>query len=257
MIDQQELGSVAGRDVYGPDGDKIGSVAQVYLDDQSGQPEWLTVHTGLFGMNESFVPLRDATVTEGRVEVPYDKSTVKDAPNVTADGHLEPEEERRLYEHYSLDWDTTRDADRAFDQAGYDSASDGHDTSGPNTDDAMTRSEEQVRVGTQTQESGQARLRKYVVTENVTETVPVRKEKAVLETEPVTSDHYDAATSGPGISDEKHEVTLHEERPVVEKTTQPVERVRLTTEEETDHETVSEEVRKEQIEAEGDISTRR
>ena len=235
MIEQQELGSVAGRDVYGPDGEKIGSVAQVYQDDRTGQPEWLTVHTGLFGMNESFVPLRDATVTGDRVEVPYDKSTVKDAPNVTADGHLEPEEERRLYEHYSLDWDTdwdrSRDTDRAFDLAGYDSATDGDETSGPNTDDAMTRSEEQVRVGTQTQESGQARLRKYVVTENVTETVPVRKEKAVLETEPVTSENYDAATSGADISEEEHEVTLHEERPVVEKTTQPVERVRLTTEE--------------------------
>ena len=61
MIEQQELGSVAGRDVYGPDGEKIGSVAQVYQDDQTGQPAWLTVHTGLFGMNESFVPLREAT----------------------------------------------------------------------------------------------------------------------------------------------------------------------------------------------------
>jgi stress response protein YsnF len=261
MIEQQELGSVAGRDVYGRDGEKIGSVAQVYQDDRTGQPEWLTVHTGLFGLNESFVPLREATVTGDRVEVPYDKSTIKDAPNVAADGHLEPEDERRLYEHYSLDWDTdwdrSRDTDRAFDLAGHDSASDGDETSGPNTDDAMTRSEEQVRVGTQTQESGQARLRKYVVTENVTETVPVRKEKAVLETEPVTSENYDAATSRSDISEDLHEVTLHEERPVVEKTTQPVERVRLTTEEETDHETVSEEVRKEQVEAEGDISTRR
>ena len=89
MIDQQELGSVAGRDVYGADGEKIGSVAQVYQDDRTGQPAWLTVHTGLFGMNESFVPLRDASVTGDRVEVPYDKSTVKDAPNVTADGHLD------------------------------------------------------------------------------------------------------------------------------------------------------------------------
>jgi len=261
MIDQQELGSVAGRDVYGADGEKIGSVAQVYQDDQTGQPAWLTVHTGLFGMNESFVPLRDASVTGDRVDVPYDKSTVKGAPNVTADGHLEPEEERRLYEHYSLDWDAerdrSRDTDRAFDLAGYDSTGDGHEASGPNTDEAMTRSEEQVRVGTQTQDSGRARLRKYVVTENVTETVPVRKEKAVLETEPVTPDNYGAATSGPNISEEEHEVTLREERPVVEKTTQPVERVRLTTEEETDHELVSEDVRKEQIETEGDITTRR
>jgi stress response protein YsnF len=205
-------------------------------------PTWFTVHTGLFGMNETFVPLREATVTGDRVEVPYDKATVKDAPNVSADGHLEPEEERRLYEHYSLNWDT------GYDREG---------TSGPNTDDAMTRSEEQVRVGTRTEESGRARLRKYVVTENITETVPVRKEKAVLETEPITSENYDAATSGADISDEAHELTLHEERPVVEKTTEPVERVRLTTAAQTHQETVSEEVRREQIEADGDIADRR
>ncbi len=136
MIEQQELRSVAGRDVYGPDGEKIGSVAQVYTDDQTGQADWFTVHTGLFGMNETFLPLREATVAGERVVVPYDKATVKDAPNVSADGHLEPEEERRLYEHYSLEWNTD------------DLTSDGQDTSGPNTDDAMTRSEEQVRVST-------------------------------------------------------------------------------------------------------------
>ncbi len=249
MIEQQELRSVAGRDVFGPGGEKIGSVAQVYADDHTGQPDWFTVHTGLFGMNESFVPLREATVAGDRVEVPYDKATVKDAPNVSADGHLEPEEERRLYEHYRLDWDAGNGRRPHFGRA--------RTPSGPNTDDAITRSEEQVRVGTQTEESGRARLRKYVVTENVTETVPVRKEKAVVETEPVTSENYDAATSGADISEEEHELTLHEERPVVEKTTQPVERVRLTTETQTGEETVSEEVRKEQIEADGDIADRR
>lgn len=248
MIDQQELQRVAGCDVYENNGDKIGSAGQVYLDDQTGQPDWVTVNTGLFGTNESFVPLRDASLNGDRIEVPYEKSTVKDAPNVAADGHLDPEQEQLLYRHYGMDW-----ADS--DDTGYDT-SEGHDTSGPTTDDAMTRSEEQLRVGTQSQESGRARLRKYVVTENVTQTVPVRKEKAVLETEPITPENYDAAESGPAISEEEHEVTLHEERPVVEKTVEPVERVRLGTEEQTEEETVSEEVRKERIEAGGDIGQR-
>lgn len=133
----------------------------------------------------------------------------------------------------------------------------GHDTSGPNTDDAMTRSEERVDVGTQEQEAGRVRLRKYVETEHVTQAVPVRKEKALLEREPITDSNVDQALDGPAISEEEHEVVLHEERPVVDKTTEPVERVRLGKDTEVADETVSEEIRKEQIEVEGDVDDRR
>ena len=133
----------------------------------------------------------------------------------------------------------------------------GHDTSGPTTDDAMTRSEERLHAGTARVERGRARLRKYVTTEEETVTVPVKKERAVLETEPITDANVDEATKGPEISEEEHEVVLSEERPVVGKTTEPVERVRLGTETVSDEETVTEEVRKEHIEAEGDIDERR
>ena len=125
----------------------------------------------------------------------------------------------------------------------------GHDTSGPTTDDAMTRSEERLNVGTRSQEAGRARLRKYVVTENVTQTIPVSREEVRLEREPITDENLGAARSGPEISEEEHEVILHEERPVVEKEAVPVERLRLDTETVTEQETVSEDVRKEQIEA--------
>ena len=107
----------------------------------------------------------------------------------------------------------------------------GDDTSGLITDVAMTRSEERVEVGTRSQEVGRARLRKYVVTEQVTKTVPVTRERAVLETEPITDVNVGAATDGPEISEEEHEVVLHEEVAVVEKVVEPVERVRLGTEE--------------------------
>jgi stress response protein YsnF len=89
-----------------------------------------------------------------------------------------------------------------------------------------------------------------------TQTVPVRKERAVVETEPITDTNVDRATSGPEISEEEHEVVLHEEVPVVDKTVEPVERVRLGTESTTEQETVSEEVRTEHIEAEGDVDKR-
>ncbi len=113
----------------------------------------------------------------------------------------------------------------------------GHDTSGPTTDNAMTRSEEQLHVGTETRESGRARLRKYVVTEQETVTVPVQREEVRIEREPITDANRGEALDGPAISEEEHEVVLHEERPVVEKEAVPVERVRL------DKETVTEQRR--------------
>ncbi|HEV2061755.1 MAG TPA: PRC and DUF2382 domain-containing protein [Solirubrobacteraceae bacterium] len=241
-----------GQTLFGRDDDKIGEIKDVYLDRQSGEPEWLAVKTGLFGSNLSFVPMREANRTDDGVTVPYDKGKVKDAPNVEDDGELSPDEERRLYEHYGVSWGEF-DYDREYES---DREPVGRDTSGPTTDDAMTRSEEELAVGTRSQETGRARLRKHVVTENVQTTVPVQREEVRVEREPVTEGDAGRATDGPAISEEEHEVTLHAEEPVVEKRTVPKERVRLDTETVTDEREISEEVRKERIEAEGDASDR-
>jgi uncharacterized protein (TIGR02271 family) len=267
MPNLDELQSWHGRDLIDRDGDKIGSIGNVYLDEQTGQPEWLTVKTGLFGMRESFVPTADARAEGDTVRVPYEKSQVKDAPNVDADGALSEEEESRLYRHYGRSYsERTSDADRqGVTGAGAelrdrdkrrDRGTVGRDVSGPETDEAMTRSEEEVRVGTTRRETGRARLRKYVVTENVTETVPVQREEVRIEREPITDANRDAALSGGDITEEEHEVTLHAEEPVVEKRTVPKERVRMDRDTVTDEETVSEQVRKERIEAEGDVDKR-
>ena len=252
MLEQNQIDQAAGSTAYGSDGDKIGKVGQIYLDDQTGQPEWATVNTGLFGTSESFVPLRDATFSGDRLTVPFDKDKVKNAPNVSEDGHLSPEEEEELYRYYGADYGTTT----GYVDTGVDTDREtvGYDTSGPTTDDAMTLSEEKLNVGTRSQEAGRARLRKYVVTENVTMTVPVRKEKAVLEYEPITDANRDEALGGPDISEEEHEVVLHEEVPVVQKTTEAVERVRLGTEQVTEQVTVTEQVRKERVETDGDVT---
>ncbi|MDQ2755173.1 MAG: PRC-barrel domain-containing protein, partial [Actinomycetota bacterium] len=101
-IDQSNVNDVLDQDVYGPDGDKIGGVGQIYLDDQSGQPSWVTVKTGLFGTKESFVPVVDAQLTAEGLQVPYSKDQVKDAPQVEADGQITPDEEAELYRHYGL-----------------------------------------------------------------------------------------------------------------------------------------------------------
>ena len=123
----------------------------------------------------------------------------------------------------------------------------GKDTSGPTTDNAMTRSEEQLHVGTENVETGKARLRKYVVTENVTRTVPVSHEEVRIEREPITDANVGDAVAGGDLTEEEHEVTLSAEQVVVNKETVPVERVRLDTDTVTEDQTVSEEVRKEQI----------
>jgi uncharacterized protein (TIGR02271 family) len=237
-----------GQDLHGEGNDKIGSITDVYLDRQSGEPEWIAVKTGLFGSNLSFVPIRDASSTGDGVTVPYSKSLVKDAPNVSADGELSPEEERRLYDHYNVDFgDFDYDAEYESDREPV-----GHDTSGPTTDDAMTRSEEELRVGKTRAETGRARLRKFVVTENVETTVPVQREEVRIEREPITDGNVGNAMDGPAISEEEHEVTLHAEQPVVEKQAVPKERVRLEKDTVTEDVQVSEDVRKERIEADGD-----
>ena len=127
--------------------------------------------------------------------------------------------------------------------------------SGPTTDDAMTRSEEELRVGTRAREGGRVRLRKYVVTEYVQQTVPVQREEVRIEREPISDANVDQALAGPDISEEEHEVVLHEEELVVEKRVVPKERVRLAKDTVTDEQQVTEQLRKERIDV--DDTTRR
>jgi uncharacterized protein (TIGR02271 family) len=309
MIDQASVPSLMGSTVRDSSGDKVGKVGQVYLDDTTGQPEWVTVKTGLFGTKETFVPLAAAHVDGDELVVDVPKSKVSDAPRIDEDGHLSEEQETELYRYYGVDQgsfgrqptdttditDATDSTDTSYAAAGttgfadgttdtsystgttgaaYDTATTdsgttgttgtdsayqapatgsdtyatGRDTSGPNTDDAMTRSEEHLVAGTEQTETGKARLRKYVTTDTEQVQVPVSHEEVVLDREPVTDSNAGAAYSGQEISEDEHEVTLHAERPVVGTETEAVERVRLGTETVRDTETVSGEVRKEQIE---------
>jgi uncharacterized protein (TIGR02271 family) len=258
MITQDQVRDLIGSHLVDSNGEKVGKIGQIFLDDQTGQPEWATVNTGFFGSSESFVPLAQADVTGEEIRVPYAKDKVKDAPNIDVDGgHLDQSQEAELYRYYGLDYSEQR-SDSGLPAAGRagkttDRGTVGHDTSGPNTDDAMTRSEEQVHAGTEKVTAGKARLRKWVETEDVNVSVPVTKEKARLETEPITDGNRGSALDGPDISEEEHEVTLTEERPVVAKETVPVERVKLTKETEQTEEQVSEQVRKERIGTDGDV----
>ncbi|MFE1045530.1 DUF2382 domain-containing protein [Streptomyces olivaceus] len=282
MITREEIANVLDQPVYDGDGNKIGDAKHVFFDDMTGRPEWVSVKTGMLGSSESFVPVRDAALVQDHLEVPYGKDQVKGAPSVDVDagGHLSESEEHRLYDYYGINFDSVlSEAERTDDgrwaagpgaagtvgaagpagtgQAGTAGGTTGRqdawDRADMTDESAMTRSEEQMHVGVERRESGRARLRKYVVTEEVQQTVPVTHEEVRVVREPITDADRDEALAGPEISEAEHEVTLHAERPVVETETVPVERVRMTMEEHTENETVRGQVRKERIEAETEL----
>lgn len=249
MTDIDNLNGIAGKTVVGTDGHKIGKIVDVYESTAAEAGTFVTVATGLFGGHASFVPLKDASTDGDHVVVPYDKELVKNAPRVDNDEELTSQEEERLYRHYALVDGGLESAESVATAGGGTAAVVGHDTSGPTTDSAMTRSEEHLRVGTERVEAGTARLRKRVVTETETRTVPVSHDELRVEREPITGGQ---AVSGTQIGEQEAELRLEKEVPVVSKVAVPVERVRLGTESVTAQETVTEQVRKENVELDTD-----
>ncbi|HEY0933791.1 MAG TPA: PRC and DUF2382 domain-containing protein [Trebonia sp.] len=256
MTSPQQWDNLAGATAVDSEGAKVGKVGQIYVNDATGEPEWVTVHTGLFGTRESVAPLYGAQPGDGEVRLAATKQLIKDAPSIESDRHLAGDDVDALYQHYAgytnpastppgIGTAGTAETGQAGNGSA-DEAATGH---------AMTRSEEQLRVGTESVPAERVRLRKYIVTENVTRVIPVSHEEIRVERVPVAEADRDAALDGPAISEEEHEITLRAERPVVEKETVPVERVRLGTETVTEQQEVSEQVRKERID-EPDVDTR-
>jgi hypothetical protein len=188
-----------GRTVVDRDGEKIGSFDEVYLD-HADRPAWAAVTTGLFGMRQTFVPLETADEEGDSLRIPFEQEHVKAAPSIDPDEQLTPEQEDQLYRHYGLtddEPDRGGDAEPAAAQgaeaaAGPDRAAgegdDQPDRPAPTTDresdTAMTRSEEELIVGTRRRVRGRARLKKYVVTEHVQRTIPVQREEVRVEYDP-------------------------------------------------------------------------
>lgn len=244
---QEQLSGLYNSDVLDETGDKIGGVGQVYLDDQNDRPTWVTVKTGFFGTKETFIPLDRASMSGNDIKVPYAKSYVKDAPNVDADHHITPEEEAELYRYYNVEY-AASDAD--YDRGADHGADLDRDRARLDTDrgDSVVRHEEELRVGKERVETGRVRLRKHVVNEQKTVTVPVQREEVRLESEPLQPGDVAAGR----IGEEEVSVTLSEERPVVEKDVVAKERVGLGKEVHTEERTVTETVAKEQVEIDRD-----
>jgi stress response protein YsnF len=263
MLSEREVSAAVGGTAYGSDGDKLGTVEAFFVDDRTGEPSWVAVSTGLFGTRHSIVPAVDATFDDGTLHVPVTSEAVKSAPSMARE-HLDPADEEALRRHYGLGGTqpiaavpvpgTPRHA-APVETTDVDAPAEAVGTVEPvATDGAMTRSEEQLRVDTERVATTRTRVVKYVVTEEVQITVPIRREEIRIEEVPLDaadgddSDEEtlvpagDAASGGlPG------EIILHTERPVVTVEVVPVERVRLRTELVQGQETVTEQVQREQI----------
>ncbi len=273
MTDFQNLDTLHGATLFGNDGEKIGKIGEVYLDDQTNQPTFATVNTGLFGMNESFVPLDQVQKTADGYTVPFTKEFVKDAPNIAADGDLSPEEEQRIYDYYAghratvAGVDSTHEAHTAETREGYGvadadrtHAADAHHAAAADVrhdavagaeGDVVAHAERLVTGDTvQQRETGRVRLRKQVVTDTQTVEVPVRREEVHIEREVIDPNSAEARVAGDHAfqgDGEEVVITTHEERPVVTTETVATERVSLSKEATQHTEQVSADVRHEEI----------
>ncbi len=249
-IDMNQLRDAQGRDVHSQDGDKIGSVSEIFYDDETGQPKWFGLGTGFFGNKRVLVPVETATMSGDSIQVPYAKDHVKGAPDIDGD-HISKDTERDLYSYYSLDYGArSTEARYDVDTSGDDVSSRDVDRTDRGGDRSLTRSEEELRVGKERASTGTARLRKWVETEPVSTTVGLERETAHVHREPIdTPVGHDIE-----LGEREIEVPLHEERAVVEKQVVGKERVSIDTDTEVEQHTVSDEVRKERVEIEGDTT---
>jgi uncharacterized protein (TIGR02271 family) len=260
MTNTMNAGSLVDAEVFDPAGDKIGKVGEVYLRDDSQQPAWIMVKSGLFNNHETMVPLQGAHMHEHGIQVGVTKDKIKEAPEMDPRGHLSEQDSARLYRHYGIQpevpnsrgpVDAPRPGTQQGKQRGNAQAKQGNQTE-------MIRSEERLNVGTEQVESGRVRLRKYVVTEEQQVTVPVSHEEVRVEREPIDASQRGRLPEGDAkLGDAEQEVVLHAEKPVVRTETVPVERVRVGTETVTEEQTVGGEVHKERIDVEPDERRRR
>ena len=212
--------TVSGVEVTGANGVKLGKVDNLYIDNDTNQPEWVAVKSGLFGTHVSLVPISKAQFDGTVLSVPFDKEQLKSAPHHHPNTDLSPLAEKYLYNHYGMSYSQHSGSPAA--QTGQPPAQGG--ASGP-----------------------AGRLRKYWGSKNATQTVPGSREEVRLEREPGTEANRDDAMSGWVIVGEEHEVTLLGDKAVVVKETVVLERELLGIATVAGEDTVSDAGRKEQI----------
>lgn len=267
MADFNRIEDLANATAYDVNGDKVGGVQDVYVNDTTGQPDFVSVSHGLFGGGDSIVPLRGHTLENGDLHLAFAKDRIEDAPDLDESGHLTNADQEAFYRHYGLEgveertkYETGAAAGAAG--AGAAGAAAGERTEATDANRAaateqrdangeIIRSEEQLNVDKERVESGQVRLRKYVVHETETVEVPVEREEVRVTREPITD--ADRANYDGNIGEQEASVTLHEDRVNVSKESVPVEKVGLDKDVVRETEQVTEDVAKERIETDGNV----
>jgi len=244
----QELMAAQGTPVYSSDGEKIGSVEEVFVDQQTGQPEWIGLGTGFLGSKRALVPVAGADFREDAIYVPYSKEQVKNTPDIDSD-EISQDTEAQLYAQYDLDYSERR-SETGLPEGAPPPAPSGRQRGTAGEADVV-RTEEELRVGKRDTEAGRARLRKWVETEPVETDVELQRETARVTREPIEQPVSDAE-----IGEQDIEVPLRGEEAVVQKEAVAKERIGLEKDVETERQTVGDEVRKERVELEGDVEKR-
>lgn len=278
MTTQNNIRDLFNTTAFDSNGEKLGDVQEVFVDDHSGQPTFVEVKHGLFGMSSSLVPLKGHRLQGEDLQLAFSKDRIKDAPDVNADEGLTPEEQNRIFEHYGIAGaqdqneyvaDDRRDerhagTTEAAGVAGTTAAADRDhadldrdrvETDRAADDNSIVRSEEQLDVEKEQVQSGKARLRKYVVEDKETVEVPVTREEVRVERTPISE--ADAENFRGEIGEDEASVVLNEERVDVNKRTVPVEKVSLEKDQVTETERHTETLAKEQIETDADIDSDR
>jgi uncharacterized protein (TIGR02271 family) len=233
-----------GSEVYDANGERIGNVEELFLDRETRRPEWLGIGTGFLRSKRVLVPVVGAQQEGSGVRVPYDAELVKQSPDVN-DDEIQEDAERSLYAHYGVP------ASESASPSTYAEGGPSRTSESSSSDQqTVTRSEEELRVGTERREAGRVRLHKFVDTEPVETDVTLERERATVERRPIER----TANEGVEIGEQDLEVTLERERPVVTKETVAKEEVSVGTQavQETEH--ISDTVKREVVEIEGDVA---
>ena len=259
-----EAGTFEGYEVYDRDGEKIGKVEDLFVNERD-EPEYLGVQMGLFGLSgTTLVPweLCRRDEAQERIEVEAEKDRVKNAPSFDEDEAISSDYEREVHAYYGL-----QDGEDFQDRGAYgsyysdeeDSDLGDRDREVENEDElTVQRTEEELRAGTREREAGGVNVRKRVRTDREQVKVPKKREEVTVERVPVSEEEEGERAAGTEISEDEDEirVPVMEEEVVVEKKPVVKEEIRVQKDVVEDEEVVEEDVRKEEIEVD-DESERR
>jgi len=274
----------AGYEVYDRNGEKIGKVDDLFVD-ENDQPEYIGVKMGFLGLEgRGLIPMEVARVDEADrlIELSADKAQVKESPSFNDDRDITPDYEEQVYSHYGLQRAQTNGARGGYgayygdeetgkvgpgmregdtetgEFRGHSEDDEGVNQSG--TDDLededelrVQRTEEELKAGTREREAGALNVRKRVRTDREQVRVPTRHEEVSVERVPVN----DREASEAEIGDDEVTMPVVEDEVVTEKRPVVKEELRIRKDVVQDEEVVEEDVRKEEVDVDDQTTTRR